>query len=452
MFWESKWVNNIALKYALPDLYQIFSNKKYTMVKMLSKFRTSHIGLFNNHSIRSFFANQISPQLHQFINIMESLDLNVEDDNILWTHFVVSSSCFNLGRFHDARHFAEKAVRINPEHFDSHFVLASICASEGDLPAFESAYHQCVRLMEKHRQHPELLAGLVVNKISEKWRLDLDYGNLLLMEGRDREAQLFFDVALDQVVDKPSVLRSIIMACREKGNHPLAREYLDQALEAGLDSRTAAFERALLSKASGDQAGYKKIIRDLLICDMKNSPELGVAVGTEALKLGMYPEAESMLHSAVQQSYEHPGVLISLALACKYQGKTEEAAQWNLRVLDLDPQDINALANLGHLYFDQEKWETAKSYYERALQYKKEQSDVLFRLSLIALMAHDLEQCVRYCDDLLGILGIPCNMVLESIADLALIYRTIGDTFHDQGNRSLHLEAARFAKALEIYN
>ena len=91
IFWESRWVDNIALKYALPELYQISANKEYTVARILSKFRTSHIGLFSIQSITSFVANLISLQLHKFINIMESLDLNSEDNDILW-----SSSADNI--------------------------------------------------------------------------------------------------------------------------------------------------------------------------------------------------------------------------------------------------------------------------------------------------------------------------------------------------------------------
>lgn len=85
IFWESKWVSNIALEYALTDLYHISANKKYTVDRMLSKFRLNHFGIFNSHSIRSFNAHPVSSQLHQFINIMESLELSFEENNILWT-------------------------------------------------------------------------------------------------------------------------------------------------------------------------------------------------------------------------------------------------------------------------------------------------------------------------------------------------------------------------------
>ena len=48
------------------------------------KFCTNHLDIFNNNSISSFNANQISSQLHQFTNIMESLALSNEEDKMQW--------------------------------------------------------------------------------------------------------------------------------------------------------------------------------------------------------------------------------------------------------------------------------------------------------------------------------------------------------------------------------
>lgn len=54
------------------------------MDKMLMKFSTNHLDIFNNNNISSLNANHISSQLHQFTNIMESLVLNNEEDKMQW--------------------------------------------------------------------------------------------------------------------------------------------------------------------------------------------------------------------------------------------------------------------------------------------------------------------------------------------------------------------------------
>ena len=87
IFWKNRWFDNITLKYTLPDLYHISLNKKLTVAKMLSYFRTNNVDLFSSIDISSPVAYilALAQQLHKFICIMESLDLNTEDDDILWT-------------------------------------------------------------------------------------------------------------------------------------------------------------------------------------------------------------------------------------------------------------------------------------------------------------------------------------------------------------------------------
>ena len=87
IFWENKWFDNITLKYALPNLYHISLNKKLTVAKILSYFRTNYVDLFSSIDISSpdAYILAIAQQLHKFISIMESLKLNTEVDDILWT-------------------------------------------------------------------------------------------------------------------------------------------------------------------------------------------------------------------------------------------------------------------------------------------------------------------------------------------------------------------------------
>ena len=66
-FWENKWTNNTALKYTLPNLYYISTNKKCTVETMLMKYSINHLAIFNNNSIGSFNSTQFSSQLHEFI-------------------------------------------------------------------------------------------------------------------------------------------------------------------------------------------------------------------------------------------------------------------------------------------------------------------------------------------------------------------------------------------------
>ena len=63
------------------------------MAKMLLYFRTNSIDLFNSIDISSsdIYILALTQQLHKFISIMESMQLNIEVNVILWTLFANNS-------------------------------------------------------------------------------------------------------------------------------------------------------------------------------------------------------------------------------------------------------------------------------------------------------------------------------------------------------------------------
>ncbi|MBN1832749.1 MAG: glycosyltransferase [Deltaproteobacteria bacterium] len=370
------------------------------------------------------------------------------DPNILWTYFVVASSYYNLQMWDEAKSFAQEAVSINPDHFDSFFVLASVYAAQKDMKRFLEAYDRFDELAKKYSEKPELMTGLVVNKIDEKWRLDLEYGTLLLENGSTEEAAKRLQEAAGQASAPPVAFRLATVACRERGYPDLAKIFLQRAEEAGLETQLVEFERALIQNTEGNRAGYLVTIHRLLGMEVPEPPEFMHVLGVEALKIGELAAAEKLLTGAIQRAYENAGIFNALALACKYLDKWDEAVQWNQRALELDEKNTDALSHLGHLHYDRKEWESAKTYYMKSLSIDGYQRDPLFRLSLLALMDQDLEQCISYCDRLMAELDIPRNRVIGNLENIAMIYDEIGEAFSKSGEKLLHLEALSFSKCL----
>ncbi|MBE9551013.1 MAG: glycosyltransferase [Proteobacteria bacterium] len=370
------------------------------------------------------------------------------DPNILWTYFVVASSYYNLQMWDEAKSFAQEAVSINPDHFDSFFVLASVYAAQKDMKGFLEAYDRFDELAKKYSEKPELMTGLVVNKIDEKWRLDLEYGTLLLENGSTEEAAKRLQEAAGQASAPSVAFRLATVACRERGYPDLAKVFLQRAEEAGLETQLAEFERALIQNTEGNRAGYLGRIHRLLGMEVLEPPEFMHVLGVEALKIGELAGAEKLLTGAIQRAYENAGIFNALALACKYLDKWDEAVQWNQRALEMDEKNTDALTHLGHLHYDRKEWESAKTYYMKSLSIDGYQRDLLFRLSLLALMDQDPEQCISYCDRLMAELDIPRDRVIGNLEDIAMIYDEIGEGFSKSGGKLHHLEALSFANSL----
>ncbi|MCK4793490.1 MAG: glycosyltransferase [Desulfobacteraceae bacterium] len=373
---------------------------------------------------------------------------NYSDPNILWTYFVVATSYFNLPMMDEARAIAEEALTIDPDHFDSYFVLASIHAARKNMKGFLSAYDHFNVLVTKYRRNPEMLAGLLANKINEKWRLDLDYGGFLLDGGLTQEAREKVETSASQAPVPSEAYRLANTICREKGFPELADAFLEKALVAGLAPQVVSLEKALNQRALGDLEGCSETLERLLDENELNAPEIMSVLGTEALKAGKFSQAEDLLTRASESAYVHPRLYTSLALACKYQDKIDEAVLWNQHALEVDEKDLDALTNLGHLFYDLKDWRSAETYYKRTLAMDGHQRDVLFRLSFLALINQDFDACITFCDRLMGELNLPRERVIAKMEDIAQIYDEIARSFSRSGQMQLHLEASTLSKAL----
>lgn len=370
------------------------------------------------------------------------------DPNILWTHFVVASSYFNLGLMTQAKEISEAALRIQSDHLDSYFILASVCAAVEDRKGFETAYFTYIDLCRKYRENPELLAGLVMNKGNEKWRLDLEYASLLLKEGSEQNAGKLFTSVIAENSDPLSACLFAIHACRKAGHLTLAEQFLKTAEESGMPPRQVAFEVAILGKLSGNRSDYLWKMESMLRPCPEDTPEFLAALGTEALRVHKFREAESLFVESFKRAYQTPSLFKKLALACKHQGKSAQAKEWNIKALEMDEMDVRACVNLGHLCYEAKEWKDAMSWYNRALEIDGNQKDALLRLSLISLIEQDLPGCVSYCDRLAKTMEVPLDMEIGGIHDLSLVYRAIGEAFLKKGTPLLHQEAAKFADAL----
>ena len=371
------------------------------------------------------------------------------DPNILWTYFVVATSYYNLGLLDEARAVAEKAVGISPEHFDSYYVLASFYSAQKNRIKFKQIYDKIIRLIKKFTQNPELLEGLIINKIAEKWRLDLEYGKLLLADKKKKEAIKFLHRAINGAPNKSTAYKLASIVCRENAAFELAEQFLQSAIEAGMDSHAVTLEKALAHKAMGRVARYHELLEDLLSSNDLQNPRFISTLAFEALKIGRYQKAESLLMKALADSYGNPKTFNALALSCRYQGKMAEAVQWAEKTLKIEEGDVDALTILGHLYYELKNWGQAKAYYQRGIAIDGQRIDILFRLSLLSLMDQEINVCVELCDLLLANLGISCDMALENIGDLALVYQMIGDAFLKAGEKKLYSEAMQFAQAMQ---
>jgi tetratricopeptide (TPR) repeat protein len=285
--------------------------------------------------------------------------------------------------------------------------------------------------------------------MGERWRLDLEYGSILIHEGKLNEALRWFEKATEEAPDRATASRLASMLCREAGFFSAAEQFHARAMHAGLDETQGRFDEALIKKNRGDETAYREIIDGLLSAGQPYPAQLCKDLGMEAFWMGKWKEAQALLVSALEKGLHQPKFCTILALACKYQGKMREAVDWNVHAIAIDNRCVEAYINLGHLHYERQQWAEAKSNYKRSLTLGGLQGDVLFRLSVIALMEEDVQSCLGYCSDTLKVLGIGSNGVQSNLSDFPRLYHRIADGFLRAGMTRLHSEAVNLAATLE---
>ena len=93
IFWENKWLRDRALKYVWPFLYSLTRKKKCSAESLLLNYADRQLNIFsvNNDSLLAFHS---SDELHDFMECIEALQLQLGVDNIEW--FLTPNKIFSV--------------------------------------------------------------------------------------------------------------------------------------------------------------------------------------------------------------------------------------------------------------------------------------------------------------------------------------------------------------------
>jgi glycosyltransferase involved in cell wall biosynthesis len=169
-------------------------------------------------------------------------------------------------------------------------------------------------------------------------------------------------------------------------------------------------------------------------------------LGTIYLRSGMLNKAQELLEKTLSLGRRDSALYTNLALVYAKQGDDIKAEQWYQEALRQNPNSLEALTNLGHLYIRHNQLEAAERLFKKVITNGLSnggQVDIHLALSYIYAQRFELEGCIRECDYILQQLNIPCDMVLESLEDLAKLYNVIGKRLESEGRLAEALLAFR---------
>ena len=114
-----------------------------------------------------------------------------------------------------------------------------------------------------------------------------------------------------------------------------------------------------------------------------------------------------------------------------------------LKALEINPNCLEALTNLGHLYHQKKDYPKAIEYFEKAMGLAPNLIDVRLAQSDIYFRLYELEKLVQECDALRRELDLLCDITLNSFEELSALYEEMGGVLSVSGRDSLSLMAYR---------
>jgi len=181
-------------------------------------------------------------------------------------------------------------------------------------------------------------------------------------------------------------------------------ERLARALPFAGVTNTFEFRRNYLSYGSVFfQRGYfdqAQAFFELALQDDPTSAEALYGLGSVSLKKGQPANAQRSFMRAVKLPANYPDTLPNawnnLGLIAAQEGRVGEATEYFKRAVQLSPDNIVALENLGNAYRQQKLWEQARTTFERALALNPESPGANYGLAMVFAAAGDNQRTYQY--------------------------------------------------------
>ena len=384
-----------------------------------------------------------------------ALDLAIrngcEKHNLLWTHYVISSSSFKLDNLKAAEKYALEAINVSSEHLDSYFVLTLVYHRQKNWDELMKAAHKFIVTLQLLDQSPEKFAYMVIHSANELWRIRLALADRYLNMDHEDIAQTEFQQALKNTPNPGECYKIMSDIFRNYNALDQAETYCNKAITMEENEEKKAghlLSLAKIQKAKGQENAFLNTMKQLLDIPTDDF-ELLLEMGNIHLREARYETAAGIYKKILKISKPNADVLINLAISCKYQGFYDRAERYYQKALDIKPDSIEAFTNLGHLYFETGDVPAAVDMYTRVLRIDSTLLDVSLRLASLYLDSGNADECIALCDLMLKTLQLPRDLILNNMKDLATIFLLISSGLEKAGKTQLTKEALQIA--IKIY-
>jgi tetratricopeptide (TPR) repeat protein len=371
-----------------------------------------------------------------------------DDDLYLWSHFIAALACLESGRHPEAEEFCRAALRLRPRHFDSHFLLARLALERHDWAGVFAHTDRYLELVERFQREPAPFGQIVFNTAGYQWHAWHHRAVALSETGRQAEAEADFQRALSEAPDQGYCLRLRGSYYGYARRWEEARECLGRSLELCPGDPEVLLGLAATWHGQGRTQEEAQALRRLLAVSFE--PKAALRLASLGLAAGELNEARALLERVLEAEPDNLNAVLSLGLC--------------LRALDLPAEAVTLLEGACARHADSAEVRAAlaqallaagdpraKEALGRAVELTAGLggSELRLRLARLCLVEGDVEGLLAQCEALLRSLGLPTDRDLEGAADLAALLVPVGERLLEERLPEAAAEALGLAVDLD---
>lgn len=169
-----------------------------------------------------------------------------------------------------------------------------------------------------------------------------------------------------------------------------AEESYLAVLDAKLDNAAALFGLAQISRLKGEtREASIYLSRVATLTAGTVSTDFLYKFALEAMRVGMFDEAKSVLDRAVELKPKEPSYLLALGIAWLRKADLFEAEKLFRRLLELQPGNAQGQLHLGYVLLNQKRYAEARTWLEKSARPGVAIPEVFYYLGLVAQEQND---------------------------------------------------------------
>lgn len=370
--------------------------------------------------------------------------------NYLWSLYMAASAHLGLGDVQMAEELAKKGIEINPNHLDSHYMMASIAFQRKDRDNLEKYASSYSALREAIGKDPSRFGQMVHNTYASQWILYFFQALLLHRNGQSDQAECEFEKSRTLCPDLSLYYTKTGAFHMQDGEWGQAEKFLQMALEMHPEDTQAMWLLSHVHEKLNQPGDQVRWIEKILKMDPEflNAPfRLGLAL----MKLSDFHRALELFQGIRAQEPENRLAAINEALCLRGLGRYQESLERSLSIETRERDEISTIvSNVAHNFEAMGQTAHAVEWFQKMADIDPSDPLPPVYLSKLYLEMKQIEPCVAQCDRLLTLLCLDNNRVLNSLKDLGELYRDVGSRLQSRNRPDLGEVCFQVARGLEM--